>query len=142
MNRTLLILILILPLLSSCKEEKSPAPNRPQARISASVDDDTLTVFVAIPEGTHAYLDRGREGVLIPVSFDWKDIKAKPVLAPDGEFDELVRATVFRGEGSFVFKVEDARTLKGSVFRVRTQLCNDELGICYPPSWQEVEIPG
>ena len=106
-----------------------------------------IKVNIKIPRGHHAYLDRGRDGYLIPISFDWKPLKKNgmtknPILKmkPNGEYDTKNRATVLRGNGVYIFKSRKEPFPEGGKFRVRSQICDERLGQCYPPVFQEVKI--
>ncbi|MCB1319210.1 MAG: hypothetical protein KDK34_03095, partial [Leptospiraceae bacterium] len=116
--------------------------------LSARIDGNTIAVQVRVPANHHAYLDAGRDGVLIPISFDWQPLidaallRTAPsqVTKPDGSPDDEIGATVLRGAGEFVFETAQADRLDGMSVRVRSQLCNDETGVCYRPTWQEVAL--
>lgn len=120
-----------------------------EAEIGAMVSPTgRLSVSVVIPNEHHAYLDKGKEGVFIPVEFLWADllktgkIQAVPKLIqePKGQYDKEMEAKVLRGPGRFLFAASD--TLKGTELSVRTQLCNDRTRVCYPPSTQKVKVSG
>jgi Disulphide bond corrector protein DsbC len=125
-----------------CKPER-PRPEAPHPEVSARVLGETgLEVLVAVPPGHHAYLDRGDMESLIPISFDWAPTGASPTLSasPAGERDETVGATVLRGAGRFVFESAASETLRGKSVRVQSQICNEEKGVCYRPTIQEIEL--
>ncbi len=135
----LLLAGLVLP---GCKPER-PRPDAPHPEVSARVLGETgLEVLVAVPPGHHAYLDRGDMEALIPISFDWAQTGASPTLSarPDGERDETVGATVLRGAGRFVFESAASAALRGKTVRVQSQICNEEKGVCYRPTVQEIEL--
>lgn len=128
--------------LPGCKPERA-RPEAPHPEVTARVLGETgLEVLVAVPPGHHAYLDRGDMEVLIPISFDWALTGANPALStrPNGERDETVGATVLRGAGRFVFESAAPETLRGKIVRVQSQICNEEKGVCYRPTVQEIEL--
>lgn len=142
------LLCLLCLLVVACNSKKA-SPRRPQVKIQAFVKSShQLEVSIAIPFGHHAYLNTGKTGALIPISFDWKTwlsegvIQQKPqtLSAPEGIYEELVEAQVFRNQGVFIFQTSPTDALKGKTLRVRSQICNDEIGLCYPPTYQEIEI--
>ena len=130
-----------------CTEtEKSGSDGIPEATIKAATVNDEPTVTIAIPADHHAYLDKGPQGNLIPVAFDWKPalesgkVKAEPELqsSPEGQKEEATGALVMRGTGEFVFSGGEIET--GAQIRVRTQICNEISGMCFRPSWQTVNV--
>lgn len=128
---------------SSCKEEKRSSMPEPSVR--ATLTDGKLHVQLQIPERHHAYLDGGREGNLIPVTFDWQGWASGPeqtpktVQAPLGEEDADSGARILRGEGTFIFQAKE--TPAPADFRVRVQICDEVKGVCYRPAWYPVK-PG
>ena len=108
----------------------------------------TLRLAVEIPPNHHGYLDEGDDGVLIPVAFtfpafDERGVQVVMLSHPMGIRDAKVRATVFRGTGEFVFRLDPqgaplptAETLPALL---RYQICNDVTKVCYPP--QDKEVP-
>ena len=129
--------------------KQDPSTASIQAQISKN---DQLEIRVAIPANSHAYLDKGKEGNLIPITFDWQTLVNKGslsefprlVAAPKGQYDKKVEATVLRGEGLFVFASKKTNTLSstlaGEQIRIRTQICDEVEGICYRPKWTQVVI--
>ncbi len=126
------------------------APRPPvEPELQAAVRPDrSVAIALNIPREHHAYLDAGRDGVLIPIAFLWDEMitagvikKAPPVKTrPKGVMEAEMGAHVLRGFGEFVFTpTED---LKGRTLKVRTQLCNDRTRVCYPPSTQSVVLGG
>lgn len=114
----------------------------------ADKEPQTFHIVVHVPAGHHAYLDKGDEGFLIPLSFSFPLLEAVgarvvTVSRPKGSRDDKVRATVVRDSGEFVFRLEtaEARFSSGSETYVslRYQICNDLTNICYPP--REIQIP-
>lgn len=111
--------------------------------------DNTALIAVSIPPDHHAYLDAGKDGVLIPIAFLWEELvksgalrqAPKAISVPKGVSDEEVGARVLRGQGRFVFGPVDA-ALSRKTLRIRTQMCNDRTRICYPPSTQGVPLGG
>ena len=108
---------------------------------------DTLRVAVEIPPNHHGYLDTGDEGFFIPLSFTFPSLEAQGVQVvmvshPPGEREDVARATVLRGSGEFIFRIEATHTAvkvaETLPLILRYQICNDVTKICYPP--QEVAI--
>lgn len=129
-----------LALLSACKGDDGP----PSADVAAWVQNaSTVQVSVTVPPGHHAYLDAGREGNYIPVTVDTSAAgELKLTNAPKGEEDKEVQAKVLRGMGSFVYEAKDAQSFAGKILKVRSQICNERQGVCYPPRTVEVKISG
>jgi thioredoxin:protein disulfide reductase len=107
----------------------------------------TLRLAVQIPAHHHGYLDTGDEGFFIPLTFAFPSLEeqgAQVVMLshPVGERDEIVRATVLRGNGEFTFRVKTTRMPSPSVgalpLTFRYQICNDVTKLCYPP--QELTV--
>lgn len=99
-------------------------------------------VEVLIPTDHHAYLDKGDEGLYIPLAFDFDSLRQRglvvtEVARPAGTRDDLVHATVLRDGGVFEFRLEatDDRGVPAGTFNgiLRHQICNDVTNICYPP---------
>ncbi|MBL8018206.1 MAG: hypothetical protein JNM27_00955 [Leptospirales bacterium] len=128
---------------SSTGEDKN---NPHQTKSTALLNDQSLTISVQVPAGHHAYLDAGKEGSFIPISFQWDEllketglpVAPKMKTAPTGEPEAESGARVLRGKGDFVF--EGNPKLAGQKVQVRSQICDDVKGICYRPSLQSVEI--
>jgi thiol:disulfide interchange protein DsbD len=108
----------------------------------------TLRLAVEIPPNHHGYLDAGDDGLLIPLAFTFPALVERGVQVvmlshPAGVRDVQVRATVLRGAGEFVFRLDT----QGATFSttdslpalLRYQICNDITKVCYPP--QDREIP-
>ncbi|MCR9144662.1 MAG: protein-disulfide reductase DsbD N-terminal domain-containing protein [bacterium] len=117
----------------------------PAALISGrTLDDGRAAINVDVPSRHHAYLDAGKHGNLIPIGFDWQGLSPEPeqVTAPVGERDEDVQAQVLRGSGTYVFKAggENAPPFAGRSLRVRSQICDEDKGICYRPTWTDVKL--
>lgn len=116
----------------------------PQPSFSAAISDGRLNVTITVPDRHHAYLDSGREGNLIPVTFDWKSwtgeglAEPEPAGRPEGVIDEESGARILRGKGVFSFNLpaDQAKQLKN--FRVRVQICDEVKGVCYRPAWYDV----
>ncbi len=131
----------------SKKRLQNPGDVNIQAVITAN---QHLKVKLELAPDTHVYLDRGAEGNLIPISFDWEDLmqsngttltkKPQLVSSPQGEYDKKTKAKVLRGQGEYLFSVKQANTLKGAKFRLKTQVCDEVVGICYRPKWTETTI--
>lgn len=107
---------------------------------------EIIRLVVEIPPHHHGYLDTGDEGFFIPLSFTFPSLTEQGVQAvmeshPAGERDEVVRATILRGRGEFVFRLAAPHTVVTTAtlpLLFRYQICNDLTRICYPP--QEVAI--
>ncbi|HQI21262.1 MAG TPA: protein-disulfide reductase DsbD family protein [Leptospiraceae bacterium] len=150
MNRIVFFaLICSLFALFSCRDEKQAVPEKEthQTTVTAGAKGDRLTIAVSVPAGHHAYLDSGKEGVLIPISIDWKEaiakkfIQATPrsVAIPDGVQDEQMGARVLRGKGDFVYEARFDK-LEDQTIKVRSQICDDVKGICYRPTTQDIPV--
>lgn len=113
----------------------------PSPTISANLAGSQLNVEVSVPAGHHAYLDSGKEGNLIPVTFDFTNLgtELKEVSRPQGTVEEISGAKILKGNGVFVFESESSLDSDSS-FRVRTQICDDTSGICYRPQWHDVSL--
>jgi thiol:disulfide interchange protein DsbD len=108
----------------------------------------TLRIAVEIPPDHHGYLDEGDDGLLIPLAFAFpafveRGMQVVMLSHPTGIHDAKVRATVLRGTGEFVFRLDPqgaplptAETLPALL---RYQICNDMTKLCYPP--QDKEVP-
>jgi thiol:disulfide interchange protein DsbD len=102
----------------------------------------TFRVDVHIPTDHHGYLDKGDEGIFIPLTFAFDSLQehgfqVTEVSRPTGTRDDLVHATVLRGSGGFEFRLETSDNLEPPVdtfsARLHHQICNDVTNICYPP---------
>ena len=102
----------------------------------------TFRVEVVVPPDHHGYLDKGDEGLFIPLAFDFDSLRQRgfnvtEVSRPSGQRDELVHAMVLRDSGVFEFRVETSVETGGpeGTFNgiLRHQICNDVTNICYPP---------
>lgn len=106
-----------------------------------------FTIKVSVPNGHHAYLDRGDRGGFIPLSFDFSGVesagyKVSNILTPKGVYDRDVEATVLRGIVEFKFSI---LRVKGREFiippvRVKSQICDDITKICFLPQIDEVVL--
>ena len=107
---------------------------------------DGLEIRIKVPANHHAYLDSGKSGFLIPVTFLWDELKKqggikttpKLELAPTGVYEKEFEATVLRGAG--IYKFSGPRWPRGKTFRVKSQICNDISKVCYKPAIQEIKI--
>ena len=108
----------------------------------------TWRIAVQVPPEHHGYLDKGDEGLLIPLAFTFtpfEERRARVSLLsrPQGTRDEKAHATVLRGRGDFTFRVETAKTLlpMDTILpaTLRYQICNDVTNICYPP--RTIDVP-
>ena len=102
----------------------------------------TFRIAVRVPPDHHGYLDTGDEGLYLPLAFTFAPIEARGgrvvmLARPDGTRDKQAGATVLRGTGEFVFRLETQSTalLTDRVLpaTLRAQICNDITNICYPP---------
>ena len=71
----------------------------------------TLRLAVEIPPNHHGYLDAGDDGLLIPLAFTFPALSSAGFRSsccriPLGVRDVQVRATVLRGAGEFVFRLD------------------------------------
>ncbi len=98
-------------------------------------------ITVEIPADHHGYLDAGDEGLLIPLAFTFdQGIEAQEIARPKGTQDEQAHATVLRGKGDFIFRLNPSGALSPSPHaKLRYQICNDVTNICYPP--RTVQVP-
>jgi thioredoxin:protein disulfide reductase len=107
--------------------------------VKLSADTPTrLAVRIRVPEGHHAYLDPGDDGLFIPIRVDLSafataQVSVRPISAPIGERDAAMKATVFRGEDVFVYELSGIGPpgVRKIELPVQTQLCNDRSGLCY-----------
>jgi thiol:disulfide interchange protein DsbD len=108
----------------------------------------TVRIAVQVPPDHHGYLDRGDEGLLIPLTFNFESLEMQSVQVteiarPQGSRDEQAQATVLRGEGEFVFRLDPAAGLPAQgefPAIVHYQICNDVTNICYPPRTTAVPL--
>ena len=135
-----------------------PAPTLPEVKVWLVAQErqpsDTgvyiLRLGVKLPANHHGYLDIGDEGLFIPLTFAFPSLEeqgAQVVMLshPVGERDEIVHATVLRGSGEFVFRVQTTRVASPSVrtlpLTLGYQICNDVTKLCYPPQELTVSLP-
>lgn len=136
----------ILP--GSCKKPADSSASTgpggvPAPSIQAKLQSNGVVFHVRVPDGFHAYVDAGDDGNLIPVSFVWPDsLKPTPELkkAPAGVHDEEFSAKVLRGQADWQFSYGRPDELKGVTLKVRSQICDETSGICYRPTFQDVQI--
>jgi len=118
----------------------------PDAKIVANIENNKIKVIVQIPSDHHAYLDKGKDGMLIPITFDWSDLftnEPQIISKPEGVFDKDVQATVLRNEGIFEFLLPEnisKENITNKILKVRVQICNETTGICYRPKIYEVRL--
>lgn len=151
--------------LLSCRSEEPLQTNQPVefapgnegelAKIRAEVmggplrlaDGESIRIAVRVPPNHHGYLNQGDDGFLIPFTFSFASLeqqgaKVQSVSGPEGERDDKVRATVLRGTGEFVFRLElggASPSPADAAAEVRYQICSDATGICFRP--QETRVP-
>jgi thiol:disulfide interchange protein DsbD len=113
--------------------------------------DDTgsgnIRLAVEIPPDHHGYLDKGDEGFYIPLTFTFSPLEERGARVtllsrPQGTRDEKAQATVLRGKGDFVFRLDSVNWPPEAVTTatLRYQICNDLTNICYPPRTTDVPI--
>ncbi len=108
-----------------------------------------FSLFVTVPEGHHAYINKGDEGFYIPVEFDFKDLakggyKVEVLRKPEGEREDMVKATVLRGDGEYRFSImADTPSPMSKIFQIgiQSQICNDITKICFPPKTEAFPLP-
>ena len=131
-------------------------PDVPDVMVRArdfSVDErtraTTFRVEVFIPADHHGYLDKGDEGLFIPLAFVFDSLQKRgfgvtEVSRPLGTRDDLVHATVLRDSGLFEFRLDSPAEKGGptGTFHgtLRHQICNDITNICYPPKATEFPL--
>ena len=101
----------------------------------------TFRVDVHVPVNHHGYLDRGDEGLFIPLAFAFDSLEeggfqVTEISRPSGTRDDIVHATVLRNSGAFEFRLEAAdNTVPAGTYSatLHHQICNDLTNICYPP---------
>lgn len=102
----------------------------------------TFRVDVHVPADHHGYLDRGDEGLFIPLAFAFDSLEERgfrvtELSRPSGTRDDIVHATVLRESGAFEFWLEapdDTLSPAGTFSAtLRHQICNDVTNVCYPP---------
>ncbi len=99
-------------------------------------------ITVEVPDDHHGYLDAGDEGLLIPIAFTFDEtgIAVKEIARPQGTRDDQAHATVLRGRGEFVFRLDAEGDVNPSPnAKLRYQICNDVTNICYPP--RTIQVP-
>lgn len=128
-------------------DKQNLEPN--QVEIQAYLQTDkSIAIELKLAPDSHAYLDRGLEGNLIPIEFDWKpflqskilSVEPQLLVAPVGEYEKKVKASVLRGKGRFLFEGPSLKKLLGKKLRVRTQVCDEVQNICYRPEWKSIFI--
>lgn len=100
-----------------------------------------------MPKNHHAYLDKGKRGILIPLNFDFSGVesagyKIAPFAKPKRIYDNEVNAMVLRGTGEFKFSIHRE---KGKEFiippiKARSQICNDTTKTCYFPRTDHIPL--
>ena len=102
------------------------------------------------PAHHHAYLDKGVENAYIPVTLDRKNKLEKQGLSvsaftfPAGEFDDLVKATVLKGKGEFLFSIvplnATVQISEPIEIALRYQLCDEVTHVCFRPKTEKLAI--
>lgn len=110
-----------------------------------TIDADSpgkINITVIVPEDHHAYIDRGKEGVLLPVEADFSaleraGIRVVQISKPEGVWDDKAEATTFRDNGIFEYRAEPTPAAEIGeteyTINLRVQICNDITGTCYFP---------
>ena len=116
--------------------------------VDEQTGETTFRVEVFVPADHHGYLDKGDEGLFIPLAFAFASLQERgfgitEVSRPLGTRDDLVHATVLRDSGVFEFRLDsrvDQGAPAGTFYgALRHQICNDVTNICYPP--KAIEFP-
>ena len=116
--------------------------------VDEQTGETTFRVEVFVPADHHGYLDKGDEGLFIPLAFAFASLQERgfgitEVSRPLGTRDDLVHATVLRDSGVFEFRLDspiDQGAPAGTFYgTLRHQICNDVTNICYPP--KAIEFP-
>ncbi len=139
----LILVIMILFFCNNCHQDKKEKVGLPTPQIQKSVENQFIHIQIHVPQDHHAYLDKGKEGNLVPIQFNWKDFPEEPkmIKSPDGIFDEDTGAKVLKNTGIYTFEFSESSRLmniKDKKLTVRIQICNEVTGICYRP--QNVDV--
>lgn len=108
-------------------------------------------ITINVPQDHHAYLNAGDENIYIPVSFDLDaqlptmGLRIQSLQTPTGNYDDLVKAQVLRGQGEFSFSLiktgDKPIKQQQQALNVKYQLCNDLTHVCYRPQTVILELP-
>lgn len=108
-------------------------------------------ITINVPQDHHAYLNAGDENIYIPVSFDLDaqlptmGLRIQSLQTPAGNYDDLVKAQVLRGQGEFSFSLiqtgDKPIKQQQQALDVKYQLCNDLTHVCYRPQTVILELP-
>lgn len=108
-------------------------------------------ITINVPQDHHAYLNAGDENIYIPVSFDvdaqlpTMGLRIQSLQTPAGNYDDLVKAQVLRGQGEFSFSLiktgDKPIKQQQQALDVKYQLCNDLTHVCYRPQTVILELP-
>lgn len=108
-------------------------------------------ITINVPQDHHAYLNAGDENIYIPVSFDLDaqlptmGLRIQSLQTPTGNYDDLVKAQVLRGQGEFSFSLiktgDKPIKQQQQALDVKYQLCNDLTHVCYRPQTVILELP-
>jgi len=147
--------VLILSLVAHAQPDGMASPPSTVVRVAPAAlrleigKHAEITVRVAPPAGHHAYLDAGKEGVLLPIEIDLSTvrqagIRVRAVSAPKGKWDEQYGATVLRGEGAFRYELTALPVAKAGTteyaIEVQSQACDDATGACYFPQTDTLPV--
>ncbi len=108
----------------------------------------SLSIHLAVPLNSHLYLDSGKDGLFIPISFDFSAFDSAgydvtPLNKPAGNYDKNLRVNILRGGGDFTFSIAERKGSKGKIpqtLKVKYQTCDDLTKICYPPLFGEINL--
>jgi thiol:disulfide interchange protein DsbD len=105
---------------------------------------------LVVPKDHHAYLDKGDEGIYLPVAVDPSDklaalnLKVANLQKPAGIYDGEVKATVLRDQGDFILSLALLAAGTPSTASVQLdvnyQLCNDVTHVCFRPQVAQVNL--
>lgn len=108
-------------------------------------------ITINVPQDHHAYLNAGDENIYIPVSFDLDaqlptmGLRIQSLQTPTGNYDDVVKAQVLRGQGEFSFSLiktgDKPIKQQQQALDVKYQLCNDLTHVCYRPQTVILELP-
>ena len=113
-------------------------------------EEYVVRLGILIPPDHHGYLDTGDEGFFLPLSFAFplleeQGVRIEMTAHPPGERDDIVRATILRSTGEFVFRARAMPPIFPSqetlLVILYYQICNDVTKLCYPPQVSTVSLP-
>lgn len=105
---------------------------------------------ISIPDGHHAYLDKGIENIYLPIVVDPKQALSGSGLTlnilqkPTGVYDEAVKATILKGTGVYTLAIGQifGKTTDNppTSLQVNYQLCNEAHHVCFRPQSAHVNL--